>query len=80
MRSEFPEAMYPSQMINYSFTILPPWWHTWWFFIGVSLAILGILFLGTSVLLSQEIRKGEDHFRKAAGNRKRKNKNRHGHA
>ncbi len=46
MRSEFPEAMYPSQTINYSFTISPPWWHTWWFFIGVSLAILGILFLG----------------------------------
>ena len=46
MRSEFPEAMYPSQTINYSFTILPPWWHTWWFFTGVSLAILGILFLG----------------------------------
>ena len=46
MRSEFPEAMYPSQTINYSFTISPPWWHTWWFFTGVSLAILGILFLG----------------------------------
>ncbi len=46
MRSEFPEAMYPLQTINYSFTISPPWWHTWWFFIGVSLAILGILFLG----------------------------------
>src|SRR4029079_6455655 len=32
MRSEFPEAVYPSQMISYSFTILPPWWHSWWFF------------------------------------------------
>jgi signal transduction histidine kinase/ligand-binding sensor domain-containing protein len=46
MRSEFPEAMYPSQTINYSFNISPPWWHTWWFFVGVSLAILGVLFLG----------------------------------
>lgn len=46
MRSEFPEAIYPPQTINYSFTILPPWWHTWLFFAGTSLAILGVLFLG----------------------------------
>ena len=47
MRSEFPEAMYPSQMIVYSFTILPPWWHARWFSVGVGLAILAILFLAT---------------------------------
>jgi signal transduction histidine kinase len=46
MRSEFPEALYPSQTINYTFTILPPWWHTWWFFIGAGLAVLGLLFVG----------------------------------
>jgi signal transduction histidine kinase/streptogramin lyase len=45
MRSEFPEAIYPSQTINYSFTILSPWWHTWWFSAGVSAAISGLLFL-----------------------------------
>ena len=57
MRSEFPEAMYPSQMINYSFTILPPWWHTWWFFIGVGLAILGILFLGIRFYYRRKLEK-----------------------
>jgi signal transduction histidine kinase/streptogramin lyase len=46
MRSEFPEALYTSQTINYTFTILPPWWHTWWFFIGAGLAVLGLLFVG----------------------------------
>jgi len=46
IRSEFPEATYSSQTINYSFTILPPWWHTWWFFTGVSLLALGLVFLG----------------------------------
>jgi len=46
MRSEFPEAIYPSQTIRYSFTILSPWWHKWWFFTGVSLVILGLVFLG----------------------------------
>jgi signal transduction histidine kinase/sugar lactone lactonase YvrE len=57
MRSEFPEAMYPSQMINYSFTILPPWWRTWWFFIGAGLAILGILFLGTRFYYRRKLEK-----------------------
>jgi signal transduction histidine kinase/ligand-binding sensor domain-containing protein len=57
MRSEFPEAMYPSQTINYSFTILPPWWHTWWFFIGISLAILGILFLGIRFYYRRKLEK-----------------------
>src|SRR6185295_6415803 len=57
MRSEFPEAMYPSQTIHYSFTIMPPWWHTWWFFIGVGLAILGILFLGIRFYYSGKLEK-----------------------
>jgi len=46
IRSEFPEDIYPSQTISYSFTILQPWWHTWWFLTGASLAITGLLFLG----------------------------------
>jgi signal transduction histidine kinase/sugar lactone lactonase YvrE len=57
MRSEFPEAIYPSQAINYSFTILPPWWHTWLFFIGTSLAILGLLFLGIRFYYRRKLEK-----------------------
>lgn len=43
VRADFPEAMYPSQTINYSFTIEPPWWRTWWFIIVFSVFIIGLL-------------------------------------
>ncbi|HEY0355655.1 MAG TPA: two-component regulator propeller domain-containing protein, partial [Flavisolibacter sp.] len=46
VRSDFPEEMYPSKMISYSFLINPPWWQTWWFRIG-----FGFLILGFSVAL-----------------------------
>jgi signal transduction histidine kinase len=42
VRSDFPEAIYPSQVISYSFIIEPPWWETWWFRIVVSLMIVGL--------------------------------------
>jgi len=57
MRSEFPEALYPSQTISYSFTILQPWWHTWWFFTGASLLILGIVFLGIRFYYRRKLEK-----------------------
>lgn len=57
MRAEFPEAIYPPQTINYSFTILPPWWHTWWFFIGAGLATLGIVFLGVRFYYRRKLEK-----------------------
>jgi signal transduction histidine kinase len=40
VRSDFPEAIYRSQTLSYSFTILPPWWSSWWF-----LSLVGILIL-----------------------------------
>jgi ligand-binding sensor domain-containing protein len=43
VKAEFPEAMYPAQTINYSFTILPAWWQTWWFRAGLVLSLIGIL-------------------------------------
>ena len=43
IRSDFPEAMYPSQAISYSFTIMPPWWQTWWFGTGIAIAAVAVL-------------------------------------
>lgn len=31
LKADFPEMMYPAQMLSYSFTVRPPWWQTWWF-------------------------------------------------
>jgi hypothetical protein len=72
MRSEFPEAMYPSQTINYSFNISPPWWHTWWFFAGVSLAILGILFLGVRFYYRRQLEREKIISKKSSRQSKRK--------
>jgi signal transduction histidine kinase/ligand-binding sensor domain-containing protein len=46
VKANFPEEMYSSQMITYAFTILPPWWQTWWFKIGAGVLAIGILILG----------------------------------
>lgn len=43
MRASFPEAIYPQQMLRYSFIIRQPWWQTWWFKLGIALAVLGLL-------------------------------------
>ena len=43
IRSDFPGALYSSQIISYSFTILPPWWQTWWFRAGITIAAVALL-------------------------------------
>jgi signal transduction histidine kinase/ligand-binding sensor domain-containing protein len=43
IRSDFPEFIYPSQHLSFTFTIQPPWWQTWWFRIGIG--VLGICIL-----------------------------------
>lgn len=43
VRSDFPEAIYPSQFMSYSFTILPPWRQTWWFRLGAAIFLVGML-------------------------------------
>lgn len=43
VKCDFPEAMYPSQQITYTFTIQPPWWQTWWFRVATGLLIIGVM-------------------------------------
>lgn len=45
IKASFPASRYPEQEISYTFTILPPWWRTWWFR-GISgLLIIGLLII-----------------------------------
>jgi ligand-binding sensor domain-containing protein/two-component sensor histidine kinase len=46
VRAEFPEAMYPVQLLEYSFIINAPWWQTWWF------RLFAGLFFGAMVVLA----------------------------
>lgn len=43
IKSAYPEEMYPPQMTSYSFLIMPPWWQTWWFRIGMAILGIGLL-------------------------------------
>jgi signal transduction histidine kinase/ligand-binding sensor domain-containing protein len=45
VRCYFPESMYPSQEIKYSFVIQQPWWKSWWFIVSLILFITTILVL-----------------------------------
>ena len=46
VKAIFPAGRYPEQIINYPFSISPPWWQTWWFRIIIGLLIIGLLILG----------------------------------
>lgn len=43
IRADFPEGMYSPQTISYAFTILPPWWQTWWFRLAFAIMASAIL-------------------------------------
>src|SRR5579871_4812968 len=40
IKAIFLNGFYPPQMAVFSFSILPPWWQSWWFRILVLLAVL----------------------------------------
>ncbi len=46
VKAVFPVAGYPSQLLNYSFVINPPWWQTWWF-----RSLLGIFTLALIIFI-----------------------------
>ena len=51
----FLHGLYPVVESSFSFTILPPWWLTWWFKSIVALAIIGLVFLGVKVYINRKL-------------------------
>jgi signal transduction histidine kinase/ligand-binding sensor domain-containing protein len=47
IKANFPAARYPEQMMQYTFSIAPPWWQTWWF--KAAIAILSIIAIATII-------------------------------
>ena len=39
IRAKFPAARYPDQLLQYQFSISPPWWQSWWFRIIAALIV-----------------------------------------
>jgi signal transduction histidine kinase len=61
VRAEFPERIYPAQMMSYSFSITPPWWQTWWARLGIAAAVLTLLILITRFYYAGKLEK-QKHF------------------
>jgi signal transduction histidine kinase/ligand-binding sensor domain-containing protein len=51
----FLHGLYPVAESSFSFTILPPWWLTWWFKSIVALGIIGLVFLGVRSYIKRKL-------------------------
>jgi len=51
----FLHGLYKDAESSYSFTILPPWWQTWWFKLSSGLLLLGLLFLGLRYYINRKL-------------------------
>ena len=45
VKANFPADRYPQQTIQYKFSILPPWWQTWWFRSIAGLLVIGLFII-----------------------------------
>lgn len=55
------EAQVWSEPFNYSFTILPPWWKTWWAYSLYGLAIFGLFYVFYWYQLNRRLVEAETH-------------------
>lgn len=46
IKALFPAGRYPEKTISYKFSILPPWWGTWWFLSLAAILIISLLIVG----------------------------------
>jgi len=46
VKAFFSSTNYSSKETEFSFTILPPWWQTWWFRVTMGLIAIGLLVVG----------------------------------
>jgi ligand-binding sensor domain-containing protein len=51
----FPHGLYPDAESSYSFSILPPWWQTWWFKLLAGLLLLTLLLLGLRFYINRKL-------------------------
>lgn len=57
IKAIFPADRYPVQSIRYNFTILPPWWQTWWFRSIAGLFVVGIFIVGFKTYYRRKLEK-----------------------
>jgi len=45
VKAKFPAGRYPDQVLQYKFSISPPWWQTWWFRVLTALSVSGLFII-----------------------------------
>jgi ligand-binding sensor domain-containing protein len=45
IKAKFPAGRYPDQLLQYKFSISPPWWQTWWFRVSAGLLSAGLFII-----------------------------------
>jgi ligand-binding sensor domain-containing protein len=53
----FLHGLYPNIESSYSFTILPPWWQTWWFRLVAVLFIVGLMIIAVRFYYNRKLEK-----------------------
>ena len=54
-KATFLHGRYPDALASYSFTVLPPWWQTWWFKLSLCLLVIGLAFLGLRYYINRKL-------------------------
>ena len=57
IKAIFPAGRYPEQSIQYHFSILPPWWQTWWLRSIAGLFIIGLLIIAIRFYYRRKLEK-----------------------
>jgi signal transduction histidine kinase/ligand-binding sensor domain-containing protein len=64
VRADFPEALYDTQTFKYPFTIMPPWWKTWWFLLALAISVATLMFLFVREYYRQKLEKQKNFLEK----------------
>lgn len=56
-KASFLHGRYPDTETSFSFTILPPWWLTWWFKSIIAIFIIGLIFLAVRFYIRRKLEK-----------------------
>ena len=55
VKASFLHGLYPAAEASFSFTILPPWWLTWWFKSIIAIALIALILLALRYYINRKL-------------------------